>query len=226
MQLKDLKPAGQLAGRFGVKALVYGEPGLGKTPLSNTAPRPMLLATEPGLLSMRDSTVMTWEAYTPERLDEFFEFFFNSKEIGGYDTLCIDSISQMAEIYLRQALNANKDGRMAYGKMCEKVMEKLNKLYFFPQKHLYLICKREVMDMNGTSYQRPAFPGKELHIQVPHLFDEILHLGLHQVPQVPGPPIKAFCTASQYNLLARDRSGRLNTYEPPNLTDIFNKAMV
>ena len=53
MNINDLKPASALALRLGVKCVAYGPPGSGKTPISNTAPNPVMLVTEPGMLSMR-----------------------------------------------------------------------------------------------------------------------------------------------------------------------------
>lgn len=224
MNINSLKPAGQLAQKFGVKALVYGPPGTGKTPVFNTAPRPVLLVVEPGMLSMRDSNIPSFEAYTAPAVDEFFLWFFQSAEAKNFDTLGIDSVSQLAEIILTNELKINKDGRKAYGEMSRKVMENINKLYFFPNKHLYLIAKQTSIEEGGSLKRRPYFPGQDLNVKIPHLFDEILHLGMHSVPGMPGYT-KAFCTAEQFDLLARDRSGRLAAYEPPNLTDLFNKAM-
>ena len=77
MDIRDLKAASEHAQNFGVKAIVYGPAGTGKTPILNTAPRPVLLATEAGLLSMRGSKIPTYEAYTSQRIDEFFKWFFN-----------------------------------------------------------------------------------------------------------------------------------------------------
>lgn len=78
MDIRDLKAASEHAQNFGVKAIIYGPAGTGKTPILNTAPRPVLLATEAGLLSMRGSNIPTYEAYTSQRIDEFFKWFFNS----------------------------------------------------------------------------------------------------------------------------------------------------
>ncbi len=224
MDIKSLRPAGTLAQRFGVKALIYGAPGTGKSPVFNTAPNPLLLVVEPGMLSMRGSTIPAFEAYTVPTINEFFKWFFNSAEAKKFDTLGIDSVSQMAEIILTEKLRTISHGMKAYGEMSTDVMEIINKLYFFPQKHLYLISKQTTVEESGAQKRRPFFPGKDLNVKIPHLFDEILHLGMHVVPGIPGYT-KAFCTAEQFDLLARDRSGQLNTYEPPNLTDIFNKAM-
>lgn len=224
MNINSLKSSGKLADQFGVKAVLYGGPGTGKTPLISTAPNPILLACEPGLLSMRGTNLPTWDAYTPARIDEFFQWFMNSKEASRFDTLGVDSISQMAELYLRLYQTQNKDGRKAYGDLSVKMMDLLNGLYFMPNKHIVLIAKQTIADDNGVTRRRPYFPGQDLNVKVPHLFDGIFHMGLHQIPGIQGAQ-KAICTAEQYDLMARDRSGRLNVFEPPNLGDIFTKVM-
>src|ERR1019366_1373634 len=122
MQMSDLRAAGDFAKTFGVKLLCYGPPGSAKTPMCNYAPRPLLLATEPGLLSMRGSTVPTYEASTPAKINDFFKWFFSSVETKNFDTLCIDSVSQMADVFLQQSLKDNKHGMKAYGEMAESTM--------------------------------------------------------------------------------------------------------
>lgn len=225
MQMSQLQPVGQLARRFGVKAIIYGGPGTGKTPLTSTAPRPVLLVVEPGLLSMRTSNVPAFEAYTYPKIIEFLDWFHSSKEAANFDTLAIDSISQVAEIILTNELLVNKDGRKAYGEMSIKVMQILNKLYFMPQKHIYLIAKQGTFDENGTARKKPFFPGQDLNVKVPHLFDEIFHLALTRIPGINGE-VMAIRTKESYDIMARDRSGNLAEFERPHLGEIFTKAML
>jgi hypothetical protein len=224
MDQRNLKPAGTLAQFYGVKVLAYGGPGSGKTPVTNTAPRPVMLVCEPGMLSMRGSTVPAFEAQTVAKIDEFMKWFFESHEAKNFDTLAVDSISQMAEIYTEHMMKIHSHGLKAYGEMSTAVMKHINKLFYHPQKHLYLICKQTTIDEGGAQKRKPYFPGKDLNVKIPHLFDEILHLGMHTIPNVIGQQ-KAFCAAEQFDVFARDRSGQLNAYEPPNLSDIFAKCM-
>lgn len=224
MQAKDLRPAGTFAQQYGVKMLAYGPPGAGKTPLINTAPRPVLMICEPGMLSMRGSTVPAWEASTVERIDEFFDWVFRSPEARSYDTIGLDSASQMAEIILKAELKRNRDGRKAYGEMARKVLDHLTGLYYMQQKHAYLICKQALAEEEGTQTKRPYFPGQELNIQVPHLYDLIAHIAKTTVPGVQSQ-VLAIRTASTFGINARDRSGRLAELEQPDLTALFKKAM-
>lgn len=221
MNINDLRPARDFAIQFGVKSIVFGPPGRGKTPVANTAPRPVLMACEPGLLSMRNSTVPTYPAFDAKKIDEFFQWLMNSKEASNFDTVVIDSISQMAELILWDEVNIKKvsHGLKAYGNMSTRVMTHLNNLYFTRYKHTYLICKMQVQD----SVKKPWFPGNELNVKVPHLFDEVLCLDDFVVPG--HGTARAFRCTPDVDVVARDRTGRLNEYEPPNLANIFAKCM-
>jgi hypothetical protein len=173
MNINDLRPANLFAVQFGVKALVYGPPGSGKTPLLNTAPRPVLLAIEPGMLSMRSSNVPTWATGPdPKRIDEFFDWFTRSNEANNFDTLGIDSVPEMGQVFLDQGKGLFKDGRKQHGHMWEKTMKHVNDVYYMRNKHIYAICKQ------GREETRvfPSFPGAALNRDIPHKFDFILHL--------------------------------------------------
>lgn len=224
MQANQLRPASQLAQRFGVKALAFGPPGSGKTPIANTAPRPVMCVVEPGMLSMRNSNVPAWEAYDANRIDEFFDWLFKANDAKQFDTVIIDSISQLAEVILVQELARNKDGRKAYGEMSRRVMKIVNDLYYMPQKHIYLIAKQTVVDEGGVMTKKPFFPGQDLNVKIPHMYDEIVHIALASVPGQPKPVIAIRCQPS-FDIMARDRSGKLSEFEPPDLTMLFNKCL-
>lgn len=223
MDIKNLRPAKEFALQYGFKAIIFGPPGSGKTPISNTAPRPVMLATEPGLLSMRGSNVPTWLAPTPEKINEFFDWFFNSNEVKNFDTIVIDSISQMAEVYLQSALASNKHGLKAYGEMATETIKQLRKLYFTQQKHTYLIAKEEKLEESGIQIRRPYMPGKQLPIELPHMYDAVLHLAIQNVPGMG--QIKAFRCQGSMDVIARDRTGSLAEFEPPDFGALVRKAM-
>jgi hypothetical protein len=96
-------------------------------------------------------------------------------------------------------------------------------LFFLPQKHAYLIAKQGESEEAGVKRKRPFFPGQDLNVKVPHLYDEILHVAMVQIPNVGD--VKAIRTQETFDIMARDRSGRLNPLEPPDLTALFAKCM-
>lgn len=228
MQMKDLKPASSFAQNYGFKAIAYGPPGEGKTPLIKTAPRPVMLVCEPGMGSMRDAhNIPAWEGYTPAKCAEFFDWVSKSNEAKNFDTVCIDSFSQYAEIELKQALSKNTHGLKAYGVMAEIVNERAHLLYYMPQKHVYLVCKETVIDEGGVKKRRPYFPGQDLNVKMPHLFDAILHVSKAQIPGFIKPQL-AIRTLGTLDVMARIRTSRSDVFselEPPDLAALIAKAM-
>ena len=224
MNQKDLQPAGNFAKAYGVKSIVYGAAGCGKTPLANTCPRPLMLACEPGMLSMRGSTIPTYQAFTDKAIDDFFYWFFGSTEVKNYDTLVVDSISQMPDIYLQEAKKTIKHGMQQYGIMAERTMTHLRRLYFTQHKHTYLIAKEQLADVNGVFTRRPYFPGQQLNSDVPYLYDAIIHLAKYPVPGI-GETL-AFRCKGDISVMARERTGNAAEYEPPDFGALVKKVMI
>jgi hypothetical protein len=220
MDIRSLRPAKEFAQTFGVKSIIYGDAGSGKTPLINTCPRPVMLACEPGLLSMRNSNVPTWLGFDIKAIEDFFSWFFNSAETKNFDTLAVDSTSQMADIYLQGALKSNKHGLAAYGQMATETIKHLRTLYYTREKHIYLIAK-QVTQENG--FRKPYWPGQQLNADIPYLYDEILHLGIHNIPGMG--QLKSFQCVGTIDVLARDRTGSLAEYEEPHFGKLVIKAM-
>lgn len=235
MQMSDLKPASSFARQYGVKSVLYGKPGGGKTPIAaTTSPKPVLLLTEPGALTLRGQVnkytgadIPAWEAFTPERIDEFFKWLKESAETKNFHTVIVDSASQMMEIYLDKQLSkptssGNKAfGEAAYGEAAKQTMKHLNDMYFMKEKHCVVICKRAVVKDMGVDYARPIFAGRDLNARVPHLFDLIMQIGVF-------PAVAAFPTLQcneTFDAMARDRSGQLAPYETADFNHIFTKCM-
>lgn len=179
---------------------------------------------------MRKSNVPTFPAFNSQRLEEFVTWGTQSTEARNFDTFVIDSISQAAEKKVDEELGTTtkggneQHGQRAYGRMSRFIMEQLNKLYFLPAKHIILITKLQKFELNGVFYNRPYFPGRELPVRVPHLFDLVTCLGDWAIPNVPGIH-KAFRTKEQFDQMGRDRSGNLLEYEPPDMSRLIAKCM-
>lgn len=225
MDIRDLRPAASFAQRFGVKMVVYGPPGSGKTPLMATAPNPLLLLIESGAGSLREvpPSIPGYKIDTASDADAFFEWWFNSSEPKIFDTLCVDSITHLAELYLKDEEPKHKHLMTAYGEMSKRTMKWLDRLNDQPQKHLCLIAKMGWQDDGGAQTKSPTFPGKDLNIKVPHLFDNISYLDKVLIPKHGEQ--KALRNHPIIGIRARDRFGKLAELEPPNLAAIFAKSM-
>jgi UDP:flavonoid glycosyltransferase YjiC (YdhE family) len=80
MNITNLVAVSSLVHRYGVKAVVYSGPGLGKTPLLTTAPNPVICFTEPGFLSVRKYNGPCYPAFTYREIREFWQWAISSQE--------------------------------------------------------------------------------------------------------------------------------------------------
>jgi len=70
----------------GVKLLVYGQAGAGKTSLIPTLPNPIVLSAEGGLLSIADADIPFIEISSMMDLTEAYGWLTESKEAEGYQS--------------------------------------------------------------------------------------------------------------------------------------------
>lgn len=237
MNINNLVPAKSLAQRNGVKMIAYGPPGTGKTPVLNSAPNPVCLICEPGMMTMKDSNIPCFYAPTRDKIKEFFEWALKSAEVKRFDTICIDSGSEMAETDLKYQHTKNSHGLKAYGEMTEEIVNWLDGLYYMPEKHIYIICKQTFIETITNTFTpagipliqtsrkaAPYWPGKELPMKVSHKFDLLAQTNRGDVPGVQGKQLYFKCVDDN-ETTARDRSGFLTQYEPLDLGALFRKAM-
>jgi AAA domain len=149
---------------------------------------------------------------------------FESKEAANFDTIGVDSFSQLAEMVLTEKLAKNRDGRKAYGEMSIEMMGLMNDLYYYKYKHIYGIAKQGILEDGDTAVKRPYFPGQDLNVKIPHLFDLIGHIAKSKIPGMVGEHLAIRCQPA-YGITARDRSGNLAELEQPDLSKLFAKAM-
>lgn len=237
MDQRHLVTASSLAVQYGVKMIAYGPPGTGKTPVAQTAPSPLMLVCEPGMMTMRGVNIPCYYAPTRDKIKEFFEWFFKSAEARQFHTLCIDSGSELCEIVLKHWLNTVAHGMKAYGEMASECIDWFDQLYFLKEKHVYIICKQQVIEtvtqgfaptgapiIKTSRKAAPYFPGKEVPMKVSHKYDLVAQTNRGDVPGVQGRQLYFKCVDDD-DTTARDRSGFLTQYEELNLTKLFAKAM-
>ena len=217
----NLKSTGSLSAN-GVKLLVYGQAGAGKTSLVKTMPKPIVLSAEGGLLSIQDADIPYIEIASMDDLREAFTWCKDSKEAQAFETVALDSISEVAEVVLAHELKKNKDGRAAYGEMNTTMTELIRAFRDLPNKHVYFSAKLEKsQDEMGKLLYNPGMPGKSLTQGLPYFFDEVLALRVER--DAEGVTQRALMCDSDGLWLAKDRSGKLAAWEAPDLGAIIKK---
>jgi hypothetical protein len=208
----------------GVKMLVYSPAGYGKTVLASTLPTPLILSAEAGLLSIRHTNIPVITIETYSDLLEAYQFVATSEHAKGFESVALDSISEIAEVVLTNAKATVKDPRQAYGSMNEQITELIRKFRDLPGKHVYFSAKQDrEKDSDGLMLYGPAMPGKTLTQGIAHFFDEVFALGIGELADKTTYRFLRTRPNPQFN--AKDRSGALDEFEEPDLSKIINKIL-
>lgn len=215
----------QAAQLHGVKMLIYGTSGVGKTALCATAPQPIILSAEAGLLSLRRFQIPVIEIRTVDDLTEAHRWCQQAAEARQFSTVCIDSITEIGEVVLANAKRQVKDPRQAYGELIEKMMTTIKAFRDLQGKHVYMAAKAEPVkdEMTGVVRYMASMPGSKLGPQLPYLFDEVFRLGINKTPQ--GEQYRFLQTQPDLQYDAKDRSGALDPIEPPDLNHVISKIL-
>lgn len=205
--------------------LIYGTSGVGKTTLCATAPQPIILSAEAGLLSLRKFQIPVIEIRTVDDLTEAHRWCQQAAEARQFSTVCIDSITEIGEVVLANAKRQVKDSRQAYGELIEKMMTTIKAFRDLQGKHVYMAAKAEPVkdEMTGVVRYMASMPGSKLGPQLPYLFDEVFRLGINKTPQ--GEQYRFLQTQPDLQYDAKDRSGALDPIEPPDLNHVISKIL-
>jgi len=214
----QLKNTGDLHDH-GLKVLVYGQAGCGKTTLAKTLPKPVVLSAEGGLLSLKDDNIPFIEIKSMTDLHEAFSWLEDSDE---FESVVLDSISEIAEVVLAHEKKINKDGRAAYGEMDVQLSE-IIRAFRDLDMHVLMTAKLEKQqDEMGRMLYFPSLPGNKTAQKLPYFFDEVLALRIEKDDE--GKTQRALMCDSDGLWLAKDRSGRLDAWEAPDLGEIIAKV--
>jgi len=205
-----------------VKLLVYGQAGAGKTSLIPTLPKPVILSAEGGLLSIADTNLPFIEITSMDDLREAYKWLTSSTEAAEFESVALDSISEIAEVVLNAEKKINKDPRAAYGAMQEQMADIIRGFRDLPGKHVYMSAKLEkTQDEMGRVLYAPSMPGNKTGQSLPYFFDEVLALRVEK--DAEGMTRRALMTDGDGLWLAKDRSGKLEVWEDADLGDIIRK---
>lgn len=219
IQLKSTKQAAL----DGIKCLVHGPAGAGKTTLCSTTGEPtIIISAEAGLLSLRGFDIPVLEVKT---LDELYEAYayVAGPEGADYSWVCLDSISEIAEVVLNYEKKNNKDPRAAYGLLAEKMTDLIRAFRDLPGKNVLFLCKQDKVkdEQSGAVLYGPSMPGNQLKNGLSYFFDEVLALRVEK--DAEGNPTRWLQTQRDYNYESKDRSGALDMFETPSIAAIAAK---
>lgn len=206
----------------GVKILVYGQSGAGKTTLIKTLPKPLILSAEGGLLSLQKDNLPYIEIKNMSDLHEAYSWLIETEEGKSFQSIALDSISEIAEVVLGTEKAAAKDPRQAYGAMQDQMTQLIRAFRDLPGRHVYFSAKVEKQQNEMAQLlHSPSMPGQKLGQMLPYFFDEVFALRVGQNEN--GEQQRMLMCATDGIWVAKDRSGLLGPWENADLGAIIAK---
>lgn len=260
MALSIISADQRMAEQGGVKALILGPYGIGKTSLLRTLdPSTTLFVDgEAGDLAVQDvpaDTIrpLTWPEcrdlaafigganpalpdtaiYSQAHYAAVVEQFGGADSLSKYRTVFVDSITKLSRLCLQWAAQqpdafnqqGKPDPRGAYGLLGREMLAWVTQLQHARGLNVVFTCAMEqVKDDFGRLQWEPHIEGSKTGRELPGIVDEVISYSL--IDFGDGAAVRAFVTNKDnaYGLPAKDRSGRLEGVEEPDLGKLIAKA--
>lgn len=231
----NIQTTDEFSNSYGIKCLINGASGSGKTFLVSTLLKeykPVLISAESGTLSLRGFKVPMIDISRDDagksiemkdRLKRLFEIFSFIKEgKHDFDTIFLDSLTEVNEC-LMAALRVKFTDPSATLKMYGENSEMMKKIVkeFRDLKYNVVIVSLSTVEKDdiGKRFITSDVVGKVAN-QLPSFFDEVFHLGLHEIE---GKTVRKLQCNPSESIVCKDRSGVLKMHEDADLGIIFNK---
>ncbi len=209
-------------------AIISGASGSGKTSQCKCLPEKetLILSAEAGLLCLQGTDYKVAEINSVESLMEVYLFL--TKKPKQFNYIFIDSLTEILEIVLAELKEDPKYAdpknmlRMygAYNEQATKIVKAFRDLTDYS---VVFTCLDEDEKNGMETVKAFNIPGSSVKNNLKAWFDICLHLKTFKNEE--GETIRKFITNESESPLAKDRSGRLDTYEEADLSVIINKVI-
>jgi AAA domain len=250
----------RMAEKRGIKGVILGKSGIGKTSLLWTLPSKstLFLNLEGGDLAVEGWTgdsfsPATWnecqnlavylggpdpslandQVYSKAHHGAMCDKYGDPKQLDKYETIFVDSITVAARLCFRWAntqpqafseKTGKPDIRGAYGLHGKEMINWLTHLQHIKNKNIWFVgILDEKLDDLNRKYFTAQLEGQKTSLELPGIVDQIITMA--DLNNAEGKPYRAFVTQTlnPYGFPAKDRSGRLNLLEEPNLAKLMDK---
>jgi len=181
-------------------------------------PNPALRDDQPYSQAHHDAVVTRLGA--PDQLDRYHTVFIDSITVAG--RLCFQWAKGQPEAFSDKT--GKPDIRGAYGLHGREMIAWLTHLQHTRSKNIWFvgILDEKLDDFNRKVFV-PQIDGAKTGLELPGIVDEVI--SMVEMKDDDGAPYRAFVchTLNPYGFPAKDRSGRLDMIEPPDLGRLMDK---
>lgn len=220
----EIRKVGDAYKEQGIKAILYGQSGTGKTYSIVTLPEKentLILSAEAGLMSIKD-VGKDLDVVVINGMDDLRGAFSFLNGDTKYTTVVLDSLTEIAEQVLGDEKKKCNDPRKAYGELQNIMVSLIKSFRDLKGKNVLFLCKAErTANDDGIQLYAPSMPGNKLSQAIPYLTDLVFAMRIKEGED--GSMIRAFMTQPDLQYSAKDRSGTLGQFETPDWSVIFEK---
>jgi len=222
----EVKNTKGLANISGVKLLVVGASGSGKTNLARSTGKTIIISAESGDLTLNDVEVDTVRVKSLNELKEAYKYVKDNSD--KYDTVIIDSITEtgdliVAELKKDPEFSSMKDGMKLWMKFSEIMLAIAKSFRDLDNINVVILALAESIKNGFEEKIMPMIPAKKVQAKLGSLYDEVLMI------RVDEDGNREFVCRPIPDFDAKDRSGKLEPVEPydklKGLKPIFNKIL-
>ncbi len=221
-----------------LKFLIIGEPGSGKTTLAGTIKEStIIISAEAGLLCLRDKSTDVIDISLDDegkavpkdkriaRLGEAYAYLNSDAARAKYKWVFIDSLTEISQNIVEQLqveFPDRKDSLVLYGENAKRMRSLVKSFRDLPGYGVVFTALSSVeKDENNQRYTGVNIIGKMADM-LPAFFDEVFYLHSEK-DEESGKTKRILVTEKSDKLMAKDRSGVLDKFEPADLGHIINK---
>lgn len=236
-----------------LRALVYGDSGIGKTTSLRTLPEKFtaIAAGERGLIPLRETNYAVYTMESWQDIREIIETFQKPVMVktNQIRVLAIDSLSELSDLCKRQIVRKDRpalvkdrtkgkseqpagvyDDLMTqedWGLYRTRMANMLSAACHLPVHVIFTALAAWVEDKRtGGLFRTPNMNGK-LALECPAFFDVVLHMEIFETTNDNGQPVRTrvWRTAHDGRIIAKDASGVLDPFESANWTALMRKIV-
>jgi energy-coupling factor transporter ATP-binding protein EcfA2 len=210
----------------GVKVLVVGGSGVGKTNLFRSTGRTIIISAEGGDLTLNDVDVDSIRVKSLAELKE--AYIYVSEHSKDYDTVGIDSITEIGELIVAELkkmpeYSEMKDGMKLWMKFSEIMLQIAKSFRDIDGLNVVILALPESIKNGFEEKIMPMIPAKKVQAKLGSLYDEVFLIRVNDDGE------REFVCQPTADFDAKDRSGKLDPVEPygkeDGLTPIFKKIL-